>query len=448
MKRKTWKVVLGGLLTVIMVSSAVGCSSSNSGNNSKANSSGSTQKTTAKKEIKFFHRFPDEPNNSFIEKMVANYEAEHPDIDIVVTSAANDPYKEKIKVVMGSDDRPDIFFSWVGDFTNRFVREGLLLDITEEFEGNKEWKDSLIASQIEPFYSDGKLYGLPFRLDAKVFFYNIDIFEENGVKPPKTWDEFIEVCETLKSNGVTPIAYGNQELWPSSHYIGTFNSRLVNNETRLKDYDPTSGEFTDQGYVKALEYYQQMVPYFNEFVNGTSYEMARNQFATGQTAMSFMETIEIPMLAEEVSEDFNYGMFQFPTFSDGEGNQKFVTGAPEGFVISSSAKYPEETIDFLRYMTGPEVGKQQVREIGWFNASKGSVDGLDDQKLIDAYNIINEAEGLAYWLDNDLHAKLVNEYLTAVSDLTNGDVTPEQVMEKVRVVSEEVKEEVGSSTGE
>ena len=66
-----------------------------------------TVSAAEKKTIKFFHRFPDEPFNSFIEDKIAQYEEEHPDIDIVVESAQNDPYKEKLKVVVGRN-RPDL----------------------------------------------------------------------------------------------------------------------------------------------------------------------------------------------------------------------------------------------------------------------------------------------------------------------------------------------------
>ena len=66
------------------------------------------QTSGEKKTIKFFHRFPDEPFNGFIESKIAEYEAAHPDIDIVVESAQNDPYKEKIKVVVGGNEATDI----------------------------------------------------------------------------------------------------------------------------------------------------------------------------------------------------------------------------------------------------------------------------------------------------------------------------------------------------
>lgn len=395
-----------------------------------------------KKVIKFFHRFPDEPFNSFIESVVAKYEEEHPDIDIVVSSAQNQPYKEKIKVVVGSNEAPDVFFSWCGEFSERFLREGLIMNLTDAFEKDTEWKNSLLEAQVNEYRSNGVLYGMPFRLDAKMMFYNIDLFKENNLEIPKTWDEFISVCEKLKSAGITPIAYGNQEQWPSSHYIGSINQMLVNNETRLKDLEPTTGEFTDPNYVKALEYYQQLIPYFNDSANGLTHDMVRNNFAQRKAAMLYAELVEIPYLAEE-NPDLNYGMFGLPVI-EGAGDAALLTGSPEGFVISSKTKYPEECIEFLKYLTGPEVGKKQVQEVGWFNAGIGIVDGLNDQKLVEAYDVIKNADKMAGWFDSSLYSTVCNEYLTAISDLTNGDITPEGAIAKIQKAAKEAQTAITS----
>ena len=148
------------------------------------------------KTIKLFHRFPDDPCNAFIEKKIAEYEAAHPGIKFEVTSAQNQPYKEKIKVVVGSDECPDIFFSFCGEFSERFIREGLLMDLTPYLEADPEWKASLMETQMAEYTTaDGMVYGIPFRLDAKEFFYNVDMFNDLGLEVPETWDDFIKVLD-------------------------------------------------------------------------------------------------------------------------------------------------------------------------------------------------------------------------------------------------------------
>ena len=449
MKKRLLRKVLCGGLAGIMALSMTACgggggtsasaTGSSQGNGTQAASSG------GQKVIKFMHRFPDEPYNGFIESKLHEYEAAHPDIKFEITSAQNQEYKEKIKIVVGGDDTPDIFFSWVGDFTERFIRENLILDLAPYLKADPAWKDSLIESQMAQYTNkDGMVYGVPFRLDCKLFFYNTKIFKDNNLEAPKTWDELIAACEKLKSAGITPIAFGNQEPWSASHYIGTLNQIFVPDDVRAKDYDPAGGEFTDPGYVEALQYYQKLLPYMTENPNGVKPDMGRTNFVMGTAAMYYAELIEIPYIKQD-NPDMEFGMFNFPKVEGAKGNQDVLTGVPEGFVVSSKTKYPDECVEFLKWFLGKEVGTEQCQKIGWFNAAKGTTEGLTDPALLDGYQVVMNAKGMSAWLDNALYSTVCDEYLTTVSDLTNGDVTPEEAMKKIQAKAKEAQTLVGTT---
>lgn len=446
MKKNIWKKTLSLAMAGITALSLTACGGGNSETAAPAGQ-GDSKQTTAEsaqaegeqKVITFMHRFPDEPYNTFINTKLAEYEQMHPDIKFNIISAQNQEYKEKIKIVVGSEDTPDIFFSWVGDFTERFIREDLILDLTPYLEADPEWKDSFIESQLEQYVNaDGMQYGIPFRLDCKLFFYNKAIFDEHNLTVPTTWDEFINVCETLKAAGITPISFGNQEPWSASHYIGTLNQICVPDEVREKDYNPKTGEFTDPGYVEALQYYQQILQYTNDNPNGVKPDMGRTNFIMEQSAMYYAELIEIPYIKADNAE-MVFGMFNFPKIEGAKGNQDILTGVPEGFVVSSKTKYPDECVEFLKWFLGKEVGTQMCQEIGWFNAAKGTTEGLTDQALLDGYNAVMEAKAMSAWLDNALYSTVCDEYLTSVSALTGGDITPEQAMENIQAKAKEAQ---------
>ena len=446
MKKNIWKKTLSLAMAGITALSLTACGGGNSETAAPAGQ-GDSKQTTAEsaqaegeqKVITFMHRFPDEPYNTFINTKLAEYEQMHPDIKFNIISAQNQEYKEKIKIVVGSEDTPDIFFSWVGDFTERFIREDLILDLTPYLEADPEWKDSFIESQLEQYVNaDGMQYGIPFRLDCKLFFYNKAIFDEHNLTVPTTWDEFINVCETLKAAGITPISFGNQEPWSASHYIGTLNQICVPDEVREKDYNPKTGEFTDPGYVEALQYYQQILQYTNDNPNGVKPDIGRTNFIMEQSAMYYAELIEIPYIKADNAE-MEFGMFNFPKIEGAKGNQDILTGVPEGFVVSSKTKYPDECVEFLKWFLGKEVGTQMCQEIGWFNAAKGTTEGLTDQALLDGYNAIMEAKAMSAWLDNALYSTVCDEYLTSVSALTGGDITPEQAMENIQAKAKEAQ---------
>ncbi len=459
MRKRMAKKAVCAAVAGLMALSIAGCGSSSSSGTTTAAASGDTtaaeaegdttaaaaESTGEQKVIRFMHRFPDEPYNSFIEAKLHEYEESHPDIKFEITNAANQAYKERIQVVLGGEEKPDIFYSWAGDFTERFIREGLILDLTPYLEADQEWKDSLMQPQIDIYTTDdGMVYGIPFRLDCKLFVYNTQIFEENNLEVPTTFDELIQVCETLQAAGITPISFGNLEPWSASHYIGTLNQLCVSDDVREKDYNPSTGEFTDPGYVQALEYYQQLLPYMTENPNGIKPDMGRMNFSMGQAGMYYAELVEIPSIRRD-NPDIQFGMFKFPEIEGAAGNPDSLTGAPEGFVICSETQYPDECVEFLKWFLGPEVGQEQCQEIGYFNASKIDVSVLTDQALIDGFNTVANAESLGAWLDNALYSTVCDEYLTAVSDLTNGDVTPEEAMARIQAKAKEAQTLVSTS---
>lgn len=391
--------------------------------------------------IKFLHRWPMEPNKSFLDKVVADYEAANPNIKIDMQSIANDPYKEKIKIILGTEEAPDVFFTWSGEFMYRFVRENKIFDLTEAL-NTDGWRETLMEAQVKPFTLEDKTYGIPYRVEGKVFFYNTKIFKENNLQVPQTWDELLAVCETLKGKGITPIAYGNQAPWTCAHYIGTLNQKIVAEDVRVKDYNAKTGEFTDAGYLEALKKYQQLIPYFNENSNALSHQQARQNWINGDAAMMYLETAEVGEVQDIQASDFEWDMFKFPAISDGKGDQNKLTGAPEGFVVSANTKHPKEAIAFLKYLTGAEVGLQEVKATGIINGMKGLYDSSNaDPMVVKASDLINEASDIVYWLDTDIDAKLVNVYLSETQRLTGNETTPEAVMAEIQKTAKEIRSE-------
>src|SRR5690625_2427242 len=69
---------------------------------------------------------------------------------------------------------------------------------------------------------DGKLYGLPYRSDFWVLFYNKDLFDEMGVPYPTndwTWSDFEETAKLLTEGEGVNRKYGAYiQPWASSYF--------------------------------------------------------------------------------------------------------------------------------------------------------------------------------------------------------------------------------------
>ncbi|WP_258728108.1 ABC transporter substrate-binding protein [Bacillus atrophaeus] len=385
--------------------------------------------------LKFFHRWPKEPERRYFEEVVKEFEKEHPDIHIQTEAVLNDSYKDKIKVMLGTSSPPDVFFSWSDEFAAKFIRGNKALDLSSYYKNDTEWSSQLVGTQIKPFTYEEKEYGVPWQMDAKSFFYNKDIFEKLKLKPPSTWEELIEVSKKLKANGYTPISFGTKAPWTISHYIGTLNQRMVDEKTRERDYDAKTGEFTDEGYVKALEKLKELMPYFNEHVNSIDHEYARQQFKSGKSAIMYAETAEIKLV-----EPVNLGLFSFPDITGQKGSSNSLTGAPEGFMISSKTKHPKEAMEFLQFLTSKKMGEKLVKDVGKYSAVQGTATEENSTATQrEAVQQIIDADSMVSWFDMDVDVEIADVYLSSVQQMLGGDMTPAEVMKSVQKAAKQVR---------
>jgi raffinose/stachyose/melibiose transport system substrate-binding protein len=434
MNRKFWALISLLLVAALLLAA---CGQQPSGGGSAA---------TGPVTIRFFHKWPEPEHMEFYNFVIQEYEKTHPNVKIVMESVADEPYKDKIRVLMASGEVPDIYFSWAGEFSWKFARGGQALDLTDAVM-NSDWKDKIILSAVEPYKWQGKIYGVPMRINAKFMVYNKAMFEQYGLQPPTTWDEFLAVCETLKQNGVTPIAFGDEFPWAASHYIGDFNAKLVDPAVRQADYlltAPAEQLFTDPGYVEALSRFQLLMDkgYFNEGPNGISHSGARSSFIAGKAGMMYIELEEFVTVADGMGADA-FGFFQFPSGTGGKGDQKLLTGAPDGFMVYSKTKHPQEAIDFLKFLTSPEMGKEYVKRLGIPSAAVGAVSTETALPIVVAgVESINTASGMALWLDTDINIKIVEVYLPGMQAVLNGTKTPQQVISEVQEAAKTVQQEL------
>lgn len=425
------KRVLAVALSSVMMMSLVGC-----GGGAKDTAS-QPDKGDGKTVIKFFHRWPNEPRNSYYKQLVAEFEKQNPDIKVETDSVLNDSYKEKIRVLVSSDNVPDVFVSWSDSFAENLVESGKVKPLNDMVEKDKEWASQIMDSQKGAFTFDGKLYGVPLTIDGKAFFYNKDVFEKNGLKVPKTFDELIALLEKLKTLGYkAPIIEGLTDPWTIAHYLGTMNQRMVAPEVIKKDYNAKTGEFTDPAYVKVLENFKTLTKYMGKTATAIDHETARNMFASGEVPVMYMQLAEIKMVQD--NGDINFGFFNFPTFNGGKGNAEALTGAPEGFMLSNVSKHPEAAEKFLKFMFSKENCFKFTKECGQVTAFKGAVSSENASKeTLEAVNLIKNASETTPWLDNAVKISVADAYMRGGQSIAVGEKTPQDVMKEVQKAAAE-----------
>lgn len=424
------KFKIFSIIAVLILSMLAACSSS----------SQTASEDSDTVELRFFHRWPTEPKKQYFEEAVKEFEELHPNIKIKTEAVLNDSYKEKIRVVLGSNNPPDVYFSWSGEFAYNFARAGQSLDLTSYVEEDTDWSGQIIESQFGPFTLDGKIYGIPWSTDGKAFFYNKKVFNDLNLEIPTTWDELLTVSEKIKDAGITPIAFGSKAPWTISHYIGSLNEYVVPEDVIAKDYSLSNsdGEFTHPGYVTALEKFIELEPYFNQGVNSVDHQYARELFNGGKAAIGYFQLAEIGLIEPSLGEDL--GVFNTPFVEGGEGNPSSITAAPEGIMISSKTKHPEEAMEFIKFLTSKEKGIEQLKEVSEYSAVKDTTTTENGSALQqEAIDLIVNAEKTYLWFDTAVDIKIVDAYLNGVQQMLDGKKSAEDVMKDVQKAAKELK---------
>ena len=399
--------------------------------------------------IVFLERWPEPQYKPFWDKVVADYMKANPNVQIDHQAIADQPYKDKIRVLTAANQLPDIYFSWAGDFAKKFVRAGLAADLTKEVKGT-EWGNRLAPAAVDAFTYDGKVYGIPINQDGKFFAYNKKMFADNGIQVPTNLDQLLQACDTLKGKGIQPIAFGNKDGWAAIHYITSLNAKFVPRQTLDKDYDAQTGEFTDPGYARALQTFGDLnARCLTPGANGIEHGVAQAQLLADKAAMQYIQTVEFQAFTEAggAPPEFaqNWDFFAMPDIPGAAGDQKSLTGAPDGFIVNAKSQNLPVAIDFLRFLTNEENGQGFTKTLGRLSSVKGTATAENaTPQLIKALDAISNSSGYNIWLDTVAHIEVANAYLAGVQAQLDGSKTPERIVADVQAAAKKAKQDVGA----
>lgn len=134
-----------------------------------------------------------------IENMIDEYNASQDKVKVEYSSVNQTDYTTTlVTTAYANGECPDIL--WVEPATfKKFTDADMLTDLTEYY--SDDLKEDMLPSFLEAATGeDGKMYTLPFECETLGLFYDADLLEEAGVKPPKTWDELLEAAKKLTTD--------------------------------------------------------------------------------------------------------------------------------------------------------------------------------------------------------------------------------------------------------
>ena len=383
-------------ISVICVSMLLGCSVStdtgdaslNEGNTSNEESSGDAT------EISWI--FYDDLNVSedlvtkgykdVIERFNEDYAGKY---HVNVISTPREEYDTKLNALIASGNIPELFTCHPGPLMEQYVDAGVAADLTEILQkDNPDWYKSFKDGIFDKLTYDEKIMAIPTNFSAALVFYNTQIFEEVGVTPPETYDEWLEVCEKIQDAGYTPIACSAKDPWCISLLAGYLCDR-EDGPDNLQGVSEGTLDWTSESYINAGNKLKDLSQYFQATAAGDSNDQANAEFTSGKAAMLVQGSWVIGEINGRVPEiEEVCGAFRFPAIEGGADPDRMMVKT-DNIMLSSKAEgdKKEAAIELLKYFTDETAQKYVAEEAGKIPTTNVEVDTAVAPKQ---YNYVEE----------------------------------------------------------
>ncbi|GAA3440311.1 ABC transporter substrate-binding protein [Kutzneria kofuensis] len=276
-----------------------------------------------------------------------------------LNTVASETFRTQLPTYLTSSNPPDVMTWYAGSVARSYADKGLLLDVSDVWTGVTGYSDALKQLSTD----NGKQIFIPINYYFWGCFYRKSNFAKWGVQEPTTWAEFLQVCETIKSKGVTPIGLGadNSTPWVASGWFDYLNIR-INGANYHRELLAGQHSFTDPQVHKVFDQWKTALPYFDPKGTALSFQDATTNLLQGRTGLMLIGTFLLDTTPKEDVDDISF--FRFPVI---DPSVPVAEEAPtDGFFASSRTKRVQPTKDFLKYLTTVEAQEAYLK------ASSGS----------------------------------------------------------------------------
>jgi ABC-type glycerol-3-phosphate transport system substrate-binding protein len=311
--------------------------------------------------------------------LVDQFVAANPYIEVEVQS-----YRQAPLQYLTAAGPPDLMLIVPGEQFITATDQGLLTDLTDL------WQEAGLDRTYPAAFralseQDGKQFLFPIGYTWNGVYYNRGVFEQYGLQPPQSWDEFITLCDTLLINGETPLAMSGRDFFMASLWIDYLALRLygVDFQRRL-----TRGEipYSDDRVRTVFETWRSLIErgYFLEDAqNQTGLAAAmtvvrdeRLDLARGRAVMILAGPATLSELPDAFRAELDF--FAFPTIDPTLPTGEVVYTA--GYMIPAAAPHRLEALRFLTFLStqsARDLVNNDLRTTGLFVPAFAQHDGGD-----------------------------------------------------------------------
>ncbi|MGK5681459.1 ABC transporter substrate-binding protein [Actinoplanes sp. URMC 104] len=295
-----------------------------------------------------FFQFKSEAQQYF-QQLAAQFEKSHPDIRVVVDNPADPETALRTRLV--KDDVPDVMTLNANGTFGEFASARIFRD----------FRDDRVLADVNPAYlsvignlgagGKGEINGVPFAANASGLLYNTELFAQQGVEVPATFDQLIAAAEKFRAAGITPFYGMLADSWTAQSPLAPLSAQLQPDDFFEQRF---AGRTTfAAGWRETATKLAQLYRYTQPDPLSKGYEDGTAAFARGESAMLLLGSYAVPQIRAG-KPGFTVGSMALPATND-PARTTLVSGVDVVITAARDGAHPAETAAFIDFLMGEQV---------------------------------------------------------------------------------------------
>jgi raffinose/stachyose/melibiose transport system substrate-binding protein len=366
------------------------------------------------------------------EQIIPAFEASHPGIKVTFAPSAPTEYNAALNSKLDAGSAGDLITC--RPFTSiELYDKGQLADLT----GLAAMANFSDVAKSGWTTDDGSAtFCVPMASVIHGFIYNKAAFDELGITPPATTDEFFAALDKIKEDGTyIPMAMGTNDQWEAATmgYQNIGPNHWKGEEGRLALIDG-SQKLTDPQWVAPFTEIARWKDYLGDGFEAQTYPDSQNLFTLGRAAIYPAGSWEIAPFEAQIQGAFEMGAFPPPV--QNEGDTCYISDHVDiGLGLNAASPNADAAKQFLEWVGTPEFAQLYANALpGFFPLQTAAVE-LQNPLAQEFVSWREECESTirsTYQILSRGTPNLENETWNASANVIRGTETPEAAAQRLQ----------------
>jgi len=341
---------------------------------------------------------------------------------VTLNTIAIETFRAQLPTYLNSGNPPDVLTWYAGSVARDYASKGFLLDVSDLWTGSGACAGFSPALKELSTGAGGKQIFVPTSYYWWGVFYRKSAFQEWGVAPPTTWDEFIALCTTVKGKGVAPLTMGTGSTpWVASGWFDYLDLR-INGAQFHRELLAGQHPFDGPEVRTVMDHYRQLLPFIDPKGRSYSWQDAVTPLVGKKAAMYLVGAFITSAVPADAVDDLDF--FRVPII---DSAVPIAEEAPtDGFFASAKSRNTQGAKDLLSYLASAQAQQKFITESKSSNLpTSQAVDTSTFSPLVQkGIKLLNGAAGITQFFNRDSSDELQTTADTALTKFLDspGDV--------------------------